>query len=71
MLPDGNTQLIVALGGLLLFAAWESLSPFFSFFKNKERSRHLFKNLVCSFFTKNLKSKNISLKKQMINKSIQ
>ncbi len=44
----GNAQIMVYVAGLVLFMVWESLRPFFDFFRAAPRSRgvHIVKNLV-------------------------
>ena len=44
----GQAQVLVYIVGLVLFLAWESLHPFFSFFRSSGRVRasHIIKNLV-------------------------
>lgn len=48
MTSEGNIQLVAALVGLLVLLAWESIVPFFGFFRsrNKERGVHILVNLL-------------------------
>lgn len=43
-----QTQVIVMLAGLLLLFAWESIQPFYQYFKGslKKRGKHAFRNLT-------------------------
>lgn len=45
---EENLQVIVAVAGLLILLAWESMVPFFGYFrsKGKERGSHIFVNLL-------------------------
>ncbi len=43
---DTSFQAIAAVTGLVLLAAWESLTPFFSFFRKRERGIHFARNIV-------------------------
>ena len=47
MMFDANTQALAAIIGLVVFSAWETLQPFFSFFRNRgrERGKHYLINL--------------------------
>ncbi|NND70131.1 MAG: sterol desaturase family protein [Rhodothermales bacterium] len=49
---DSNAQAIAAVVGLLVFSAWETFKPFFSFFKDRgrDRGKHFVLNLAIGAF---------------------